>query len=138
MYDVVCPKALPPFNLEFFLCSVTCTFGVGALAGHVQVAAQVARQVSGEVWKVSGFDGPACQLEQGRRVVGHVLDKSHDQWVATKTELLQVDQAEDLPGEERQEVVMETERQQGVKSVGQRNRNNNKNQCTQLYTQNVQ
>lgn len=48
IYKLILPGLLP----------LTCTFGVGALAGHVKIGAQVGWEVSWEVWKVTGFDGP--------------------------------------------------------------------------------
>lgn len=70
------------------LLPLTCTFGIGTLAGRVQVAAQVGREVPRKVRKVPGFNGPSCKLEQGRGIVGHVLDEAHYQRVSTQTELL--------------------------------------------------
>lgn len=63
-----------------------------------------------------GFDGSTGQLHQGWRVVGHILDEAHNQRVATETELLQMNEAEDLAREEGQQVVMKTEGKQGVQS----------------------
>lgn len=68
--------------------SLTRTFGVGTLAGRVQVVAQVLWEVTHEVRKVPGFNGPSCQLEQGWGFIGHVLDKAHYQRVTAETELL--------------------------------------------------
>lgn len=64
--------------------------------------------------KVLGLDRASCELHQRRRVVGHVLDEAHHQRVSTQTELLQMDEAEDLTREEGQQVIVETERKQGV------------------------
>lgn len=77
---------------------------------------QIGRQVVRKVQEVVRFDRATGQLQQGRRIVGHVLDEAHNQRVATKTELVQMHQAEDLTREEGQQVVMKTEREQGVQS----------------------
>lgn len=87
---------------------LTGTLGVGALAGQVKVAQQVWRQVAGVVGNISALNGTSCQLQQWRGVVGHLLDKAHHQRVATETELLQVHQAEDLPRQVSEQVVVET------------------------------
>lgn len=79
---------------------------------------QVSRQVIGEVGQVAGLDGPSGQLQQGGGVVSHVLDEADHQGVAAETELLQAHQAEDLPGQVGQQVVMETEGTQGVEPEG--------------------
>ena len=69
----------------------------------------------GVVGDVSAFNGTACQLQQRWGVIGHLLDKAHHQRVAAKTELMQVDKAEDLPGQVGQQVVMETQGTQRMK-----------------------
>lgn len=78
---------------------------------------QIGRQVTRAEREVLGLDGASCQLPQGWRVVGHILDEAHNKRVSTQTELLQMDEAEDLTREEGQQVVVKTEREQGVQSA---------------------
>lgn len=96
---------------------LTCTLGIGALAGQVQVAQQVGRQLVRAVGNVAALHGASGQLQQRGRVVGHLLDEAHHQRVAAEAELLQVHQAEDLPRQVRQQVVVETQGSQRVEPV---------------------
>lgn len=66
------------------------------------------------VWEVLAFDGSASQLQQRWGVVGHVLDEAYDQRIASETELLKLHQAQDLSRKIRQQVIMQTERAQGM------------------------
>lgn len=105
----------------FAMTHLTGTLGVGTLAGQVQVAQQVGGQLVRVVGNVTALDGAAGQLQQRGRVVGHLLDEAHHQRVAAQAELLQVHQAEDLPRQVSQQVVVETQRPQRVEPVtGQR------------------
>jgi len=88
---------------------LTSTLGVGALAGQVQVVQQVRGQVRGRVRHIAALDRAARQLQQGRGVIGHLLDEAHHQRVAAETELLQVHQAEDLARQVGQQVVVQAE-----------------------------
>lgn len=87
---------------------LTGTFGVWALAGKVKVAQQVWGQVFGVVGNISALNGAPCQLEQRRRVIGHLFDKAHHQWVTAETELMQVHQAEDFSRQVGEQVVVKT------------------------------
>lgn len=75
---------------------------------------QCRRKVTHNIMKVSRLDGPSCQLQQRRRFIDHVPNKTHHQWIAPQTELLQMDEAEELTGKKCQKVIVETERQQRV------------------------
>lgn len=88
--------------------SLTSTLGVWTLAGQVQVAHQVQGQVGRGVGNISALNGSSRQLQQRGRVVDHLLDEAHHQWVSSQTELLQVHQAEDLSRQISQQVVVET------------------------------
>lgn len=104
----------------YLLLNLTSTLGVRALAGQVQVAQQVGRQLMRVVGNVPAFHGAPGQLQQRGRVIGHLLDEAHHQRVAAETELLQVHQAEDLPGKVSQQVVVETQRSQRVEPGGRK------------------
>lgn len=82
------------------------------------------------IGNISAFNGTPRQLQQRRGVIGHLLDKAHHQRVATKTELLQVHQAEDLSWQVGQQVVVETQRPQRVEPGSQTTRGTS-GQCHQ-------
>lgn len=86
---------------------LTPTFGIGTVAGQVQIFEKILREITGTIGNVAGFNGSPSQFLETWGIVGQVTDKPNDQRVPTQTQLFQVNQVEDLPGEVCQQVVVE-------------------------------